>query len=431
MIPYKVVQVFTSDEVRWQGKPLGAAIVQYVHDLRLAARCMVTRGTDGCYESGELATGRLEILSFNMPVRIDIVLPASELAYVLPGIEKMVPDGIIAVQDLDVVSHKTRNRLLPSHMRVKDVMTPDPRKVDLSTPVSDVVRLLLSSTFTGVPVVDRGDRPEGIISQGDLVHRAGMPVRLGLLAASDRGNVDAVLAALSQKKAEEIMTRPAITVKDDTQLREAVELMLKKTLKRLPVVDAGGKLVGMLSRIDVFRTIAKESPDWEAFKKQAISVGDLRFVSDIMRRDTQTVLPEASVEEAIRVINANDIQRVAVVDAAGRLLGLISDKDLLSAFSEYRAGIWDYLVSKIPTETGRRHREFVERLQADTAAAVMNAELLTVREDTPIEEAIALMTSKGLKRLPVVDSEGLFKGMISRDSLLRTGFAHAESAARG
>lgn len=156
-------------------------------------------------------------------------------------------------------------------------------------------------------------------------------------------------------------------------------------------------------------------------------MSNLHIVSDIMRRDTHTVAPETSIDEVIRIIDKNDIQRVAVVDKTGRFLGLISDRDLLVAFSDYRAGIWDYLASRVSTESGRKRKEFKERLQAQTAAEVMKTELITVQEDTPIQEAIMLMTEKGLKRLPVVDSEGLFKGMISRDSLLRTGFAHCES----
>jgi CBS domain-containing protein len=128
----------------------------------------------------------------------------------------------------------------------------------------------------------------------------------------------------------------------------------------------------------------------------------------------------------MRIIDSNDIQRVTVVDKEGHFLGLISDRDLLATFSpEHPEGIWDYFISKIPfTERGRRHRELREHLRARTAAEVMNINIVTVREDSPIDEAIRLMTEQALKRLPVLDSEGKFKGMISRDSLLRTGFGH-------
>ena len=424
MLQYKVIEIFTSEKTRWKGRPLDEAIVQYVHDLKIAARCLVTRAIDGCYESGEVATGRLEILSYNMPLRIAIVLPASEIERVLPEVEAMVTDGIVAVHHLDVVSHKTRKQLIPRQIKVRNIMTPDPRKVSLTTPLDQVVRQLLSSIFTGVPVVDDADRPAGVITQGDLIYKGKMPMRLGLLAASGSAKLDAVLAALAAKSAQEVMTSPVIVIGQDQYVKEAVDLMLSKRVKRLPVVDAGGRLTGMLSRLDIFRTIMQEAPDWNAFKQQNVTVGDARTVSDIMRRDTHTVLPETSVDEVIRLIDSNDIQRIAVVDKEGHFLGLISDRDLLVAFSpNFSDAIWDQFLSIVPfSERGKRHRELKDHLQAKTAAEVMNTDIVKVQETTPVDEAIALMTQKGIKRLPVLDSEGKFKGMISRDSLLRTGF---------
>jgi CBS domain-containing protein len=53
----------------------------------------------------------------------------------------------------------------------------------------------------------------------------------------------------------------------------------------------------------------------------------------------------------------------------------------------------------------------------------MNTAVTVVGEDTPIDFAIRLMTEKGFKRIPVLDDAGKFRGMISRDSLLRTGFS--------
>ena len=63
-----------------------------------------------------------------MPLRIAIVLPASEIERVLPDIEAMVADGIVAVHDLDVVSHKTRKQLVPEQIKVRDIMTLIPGK---------------------------------------------------------------------------------------------------------------------------------------------------------------------------------------------------------------------------------------------------------------------------------------------------------------
>lgn len=426
MQQYKKIEIFTSEEARWQGQPLYNAIVQFVHDLKIAARCVVTRGIEGSYESGEIATGRIEVLSYNMPVRITIIVPAVESERILSKAAEMVTDGIVAVQDLSVVSHRTRGLLMPRDTRVRDLMTPAPQRVNLDTSLAEVVRLLLSSTFTGLPVVDKENRPVGVIAQGDLIYKAGMPMRLGLLAESDREKVSAILESLAPRQAKEVMTQPAVTIEQDKLVTEAVNLMLTKKVKRLPVVDAAGILVGILSRVDVFRSIMRESPDWKAFQEQSIAVENLRFVSDIMRRDTLTVFPDTPVEEVIRLIDSNDIQRVCVVDQEGHFLGLISDLDLLIAFSERHPGIWDYFVSKIPfTERGRRHKHLQRHLELKTAGEVMNTNIITIQEDAPINEAIRLMLDRAIKRLPVVNAQGKYQGMVSRDALLRAGFAHS------
>jgi CBS domain-containing protein len=419
MLQYKKIEIYTSEQARWEGRPLYDAVIQFVHDLKIAARCLVTRGIEGAYENGEIATGRIEVLSYNMPLRITIIVPAVEAEKILSRVDEMVSDGVIAVDDLQVFSHKTNGLLIPKHAKVRDIMTPDPKKVSMDATLDEVARLLLSSTFTGVPVVNREGRPVGVISQGDLIYKAGMPVRLGLLATSDQQKVSLVLEKLASKTAKEVMTRPAITIEQDKFVTDAVNLMLKRQVKRLPVTDADGKLVGNLSRLDVFHTILRECPDWHAFQKQQITV-NLRFVSDIMRRDTSTVLPETPIQEVIRLIDCNDIQRVCVVDREGLFLGLISDRDLLGAFSDQSTGLWNYLVSKISSTEGSRLRE---DLRSKTAGEVMNIKIETIQENAPINEAIRLMLEKAIKRLPVVDERGKFKGMISRDALLRAGFA--------
>jgi CBS domain-containing protein len=430
MLHYKLIEIFTSEGARWNGRPLSDAIVEYVRDLKIAARTMVTRATQGSYESGEISTRRIEVLSYNIPIRITIVIPGPELDRILPKIDEMVEDGVVAVQDLNVVSHRTHGNLIPAHTRVCDIMTRDPQKVGLTTPLDEVARRLLSSTFTGLPVVDENNRPVGVIAQGDLIYKANMPMRIGLLAQSDQQELAAVLESLAPKRASEIMTKPAVIIEEEKLVADAVKLMLEKGVKRLPVVDRAGKLKGMLSRVDVFHTIMRECPDWMAFQDQGILVDNLRFASDIMRsRSTYTVLPDTPVEEVMRIIGCNDIQRVCVLDEDGHFLGLISDRDLLVAFSSRHPGIRDYFMSKVPfSERGRKHRELRDHLRARTASEIMNTGIVTIREDAPVEDAVRLMLEQAIKRLPVLDAEGKFKGMISRDSLLRKGFAGGGNA---
>ena len=422
MLTYKAIEIFINEEAHYRRKPLVDAVIEYIRGLKIAARCMVTRGVAGCYENGEITTRKLEILSYNLPVRIYIVLPAAATELVLEGLDPMIDSGIVVLHDLDVVFHRTRSAFFPRQLLVRDVMTPKPKSVPATDPLGSAAELLLSSIFTGLPVVDPKGRPLGVITQGDLMTRAGVPLRLGLLREAGHRLKEKIFKNLEGKKAAEAMTSPAITISEEQLLAEGVNLMLERNVKRLPVVDNDGRLSGMLSRLDIFRTVMREAPDWKSFRAQKIEVDNLKTVHDILRRDTRTVSPETTVDEVIRIIDQNDIQRVAVIDEEGRLLGLISDSDLLIYFRPKQEGIWRLLAKAKQPFSKDPCPADLEKCLVDTRAAdVMKTELIVIGEEALIEEAIGLMTEKALKRLPVVDDAGRFKGMISRDSLLRTG----------
>jgi CBS domain-containing protein len=419
-LKFRVIDVYTAEEIRHHGQPLYDALVQYVKSLKIAARCFVARGAAGCYESGEVASRNILTISYNLPVKIEIILPAAEADKVLPAIEDMVTDGIVAVRAMTVTSYRTRKNLIPRQIKVRDIMTANPQRVAHDTPASEVLRILLPAFFSGLPVVDRADRPVGIITQGDLIDRGRMPLRLGLLAASTDHRRHQALEALTAKTASSIMTQPAVTISADRPVTEGVDLMLRNQIKRLPVVGENGMLAGMLSRLDVFQTITREAPHWESIRQREVSVENLRYVADIMRRDTQTVPPNAPVAEVIRIIDTDDIQRVAVVDPDGQFMGLIADRDLLAAFAGQGQGFWEYLSCRLTHRSREACPTDLRRtLQEKTAADVMQTSLVMVGESTPVEEAIRLMVAKRLKRLPVVDADGRFRGMISRESVLR------------
>ena len=103
---------------------------------------------------------------------------------------------------------------------------------------------------------------------------------------------------------------------------------------------------------------------------------------------------------------------------------MISDRNLLRAFSDHKEGIWEYFAEKLPFGQKEQKNKGISRyLRSKTASDVMKTDLITVLENATIDEAIRLMTEKMIKRLPVLDAQGNFKGMISRESLLREGFS--------
>jgi len=381
------------------------------------------RGLGGCYENGEIATQGIEVLSFNMPLKIEIILPAPELDLVLPVVEEMVEDGIVLIKEADVRLHRVKARLLPGNLRVADIMTDNPRAVKPRASASEVTRLLLAGPFTSVPVVDDQGRPVGIVTEGDLIRRAGMPIRLGLLRDMTQENLDATLSAMSERHAADIMTSPAITVHEDLAAQRAVRQMLEKGLKRLPVINRHGSLTGMLSRFDVFRTVTRETPEWRAIRDRNVRVEDIGRVGEIMRRDARAVKPDAPLEEVMKIIDEKDIRRVMVVDNAGKLLGMIFDRDLLRLFAGHRVGIWDRIAGRLTfTAMGQKHRAAIEDAQKRTAGEIMKTDLITVNEDTTLDEAIRIMTDHRIKLLPVTAGDGTFLGIVTRNMLLSLHF---------
>lgn len=425
-VNYSVIEIFTSEKVRYHHLPVAEAIIQLVQKKKIAGRCYVSKGTAASYETGEFVTQNLLELSFNMPVKIEILLPSGDIDPVLSELEDLVSEGVISVREVSVYSYKTRKYFIPGMMTVGEVMTPNPCSVLASTPLDQVASLLLSSSFTGVPVVDHENHPIGIITQGDLIYRADMPLRIGLLNLSDRSFVDKVLQSLSVKNAVQIMTTEVVTVSSESKIKEAVQRMLDQHVKRLPVVDQSGKLVGMLSRVDIFRTITKASD--KDSKRQKSVIQNIRSVSDIMQRDTHSVLPDTSIEDVLKVMNTFGVQRIAVADQDNRFKGLISDRLLLMAFSEHHSGIWDYLSGLIPfSEKGRKHRPLQKEMRKIKALEIMETDLRMVHESTGIDEAIRIMTENGIKRLPVLDENNNYKGMISRESILCAGFTDGKA----
>jgi CBS domain-containing protein len=221
-IEYSVIEIFTSEEARYRGKPFPEAVIEMVRKKKIAARCMVTKGTAACYENGEQVTQRIVALSFNMPIKIEIVFPAAEKDAILAAVVEMTTEGIVGIRDLHVHRHQTRNRLIPRHFLVEAAMTSQPEKVYAHTSLADVIQLLLPAFFTGLPVVNADDTPIGIITHGDLVYRAGLPIRPGLLKSTGENNLTGILDSLRTKTATEIMSSPVTTIEASKPLTAAV-----------------------------------------------------------------------------------------------------------------------------------------------------------------------------------------------------------------
>jgi CBS domain-containing protein len=134
-----------------------------------------------------------------------------------------------------------------SHQKVRNVMSTDVVTVREGTPFKDVVRALSSRDVSAVPVVDRDGHVLGVVSEADLLIKQGTQevefTRSLMSWWSGRRNLRRAVATT----AATLMTTPAITVSDNATVAGAARLMTQHNVKRLPVVDADGKLVGIFA----------------------------------------------------------------------------------------------------------------------------------------------------------------------------------------
>jgi CBS domain-containing protein len=135
---------------------------------------------------------------------------------------------------------------------VGDVMTRVVVWVRPFTPYKDIARLLVENEIGALPVLDDVDRVCGVVSSADLIEKeAGRREPAPGSRETRGGAVDAARAKERAASAAALMTGPAVTIGPDAGLAAAAALMVGCGVAHLPVVDAAGRLVGIVSRTDL------------------------------------------------------------------------------------------------------------------------------------------------------------------------------------
>jgi CBS domain-containing protein len=154
-------------------------------------------------------------------------------------------------------------RRLKKRILVKDVMTKNVIAVKKDTKVRELIEILTKNRISGIPVVDEENRVIGIVSEADLLFATKTGKIRGLREFLKRliGEEYSTLATplSGDLKVEDIMTSPVITASPDMDIEEASKILSEKKIKRLPVVDENGKLIGIITRHDLVSAIGYEA----------------------------------------------------------------------------------------------------------------------------------------------------------------------------
>lgn len=412
------IYVHEGEKVGW--KPAHLALLEFLRQHN-AQGATVLRGVEGFGATGQIHVSHLVDVAGDLPIVVEWIDSPDIVERLIERVKELVPRGLITVDDTEIVLNRPHPiRQLSSTLTASDVMSRQVASVRKDAPLRQVVELMLGKVYRAVPVVEDGV-PVGIITNSDLVHRGGLEIRLELLAALAQTEVRAVLERLGSaaKVAADVMSAGPVTVEARASLPHIADVMTRRRLKRLPVVDERRALVGMVSRVDLLRTAAGAIARSEPVAREMGLRGNVPL-SQVMRRDIPMVHPETPLPEVIQAVVSTRLNRALVVDADRKVVGLITDAEVLERVTpSLRSGTLRSLVHRLPfahPDPGERATE--QHARARTAADLMTPAVATASEDTLLGDAIAKMVQGSHKVLAVTDASGRLVGMVDRADLL-------------
>ncbi len=402
----------------------GRSVVRQVLETLRSAGCpgaTVLRGVGGFGVHGVLYSDLLVDVPSRLPLVITCVDRSDRIERVLPALCALVTEGLIVRTPVEVIqSSRREGGPFPRNVTVADVMSRDVVQVKPATSVTAIFNLLIDRTVRALPVVNDQGAIVGIITDGDLLRRGAtsLPLRLQQLLPHDAHKAEVALLATKPQHAAELMTPNPVILSAGTPIAQAAAMMVDQNLKRMPVVDVAGQLVGMVSRSDLLNTVV-EGLHQRPEQPLRLPEGAPATISALMITGVPTVQRETPLVATLDRRLENEKRRVVVVDADQHVVGIITDGDVLRRAARrvqgnalHRIAAW--------FSGGERPSELEMQAKGRTAADVMTSPVITVTSDTPPTEAIRLMMEHSVKRLPVVDADGRLIGLIGRAALLGT-----------
>ena len=143
-------------------------------------------------------------------------------------------------------------------------------------------------------------------------------------------------------------------------------------------------------------------------------------VADVMTPDPIVVQPDTPLKDAIQILAEKHISGLPVVDAIGKLVGVISETDLMWQETGVTPPAYImFLDSVIYLENPNQYDRDLHKALGQTVGEVMTKDAITVKPTKPLREAAQLMHERNINRLPVLDESGKVIGIVTRGDIIR------------
>jgi CBS domain-containing protein len=218
----------------------------------------------------------------------------------------------------------------------------------------------------------------------------------------------------SRRRVEDAMTRDVASVREDTPIDEVVRRLVGQNFRALPVVDADGRVVGIVTSSDLVergglhaRIDSLAALDADGLRREVARLGQgNQFARHLMTAPVVTARPEEPLAAAAHRMVVRRLKRLPVVDADGRLVGMVSRVDVLRTVGEGYPRDEPPPAGEVPAH-------------ARTVGEVARADVPTVGSEAAMPEVLDAVVSTRLLRAVVVDRDRRPLGVVSDADLIR------------
>lgn len=405
----KRLKVYVAESDLWRGKPLYFVLLEILIKEGVAG-ATVTRGIAGFGAHSRIHTASILRLSEDIPLIIEVVDSAEKISAALEKIYPMVQEGLITLEDVKVIKYTHRDlNPLPVDRLVKEVMTAKTKTLSPEMTIRQAWEEMLNLQVKAFPVINSEKNVIGILTDEDLINRAGIQQRLSVAKHFDSEFIKQELIQLDQSglKVRDVMTTPVITVNADSHLGAAVTIMKKNQLKRLPVTNEKQELVGILSRLDILRQIATVTSQ----DLPPVSYADApQKVGDVMIAAFPVVHEKDDLKTVIHALLEKNSHRLIVINDRDKVTGIISDADV---------------VTRIPVTNPKSILAALRNIASPPVSTtiardIMSPNPLVAETNQSIVFAIQRMVAEGRKWMVVVDDDQKPIGLVDRQILLES-----------
>ena len=271
----------------------------------------------------------------------------------------------------------------------RDVISIPPTK-----PIKDTAKVMMEHEFRRLPITDPGSgKLLGIVTVMDILDFFGGGKKFNII---EKKYEDNFLAAINEP-VKEIMSRDLITLSNKSSIGETIETMLSNQLGAIPLVDADGKLAGIVTERDIALSLA--------------GITGKETVQDYMSTKVFTTTPGTPLESACKIMVRNGLRRIPIVGgeadiskAAKKLLGILTSTDVIRFLNAKE--LFDNLNSNLATD-----------VLETTVSEIMVKEPITVEPTMTIGELCELFAEKNIGGVPIVKDNKVMGIITERDIL--------------